>query len=110
MFEITGFKAWPWLNSVTDCGYFFKQIPGSPVSTETPLYSGIYLSASRYSSSLFYQNMAPKRKYQPSGSKTPTQENPKSFDTLDLDHIPLADQFFKIIDTECEFDMFELHH
>lgn len=40
-----------------------------------------------------------KKKGQPSGRKTSSQENPKVTDTLDLDHIPLADQFFKIVDT-----------
>ena len=29
---------------------------------------------------------------------------------LDLDHMPLVDQYFKISDTESEFDLFELHH
>lgn len=54
--------------------------------------------------------MVPKRKYQPYTSQTSSQENPKASYALDLDHIPLADQFFKITYTECEFDMFELHH
>lgn len=30
--------------------------------------------------------------------------------TLDLDQMPLANQYFKIADAEYEFDLFELHH
>ena len=54
--------------------------------------------------------MAPKRKDQPSTSSSSLQENQKASDTLDLDHIPLVDKLFKITDTKCEFNMFELHN
>lgn len=54
--------------------------------------------------------MAPKRKDNPSASSSSLRENPKTSDALDLDHIPLVDQFFKIIDIACKFDMLELQN
>lgn len=54
--------------------------------------------------------MAPKLKDQSSASQTSSHENPKVSDTQELDHIPLAEKFFKITDIDCEFDMLELHH
>jgi len=54
--------------------------------------------------------MAPKGKAQSSRIKSRSEDNPKTSATLDLDHMPLADQYFKIVDTKCEFDLFELHH
>lgn len=54
--------------------------------------------------------MAPKKKDKPSSNSSALQENPKASDALNPDHIPLAYQYFKIIDTKCEFEMFELHN
>jgi len=51
-----------------------------------------------------------KGKTQYSSNKTKGDDNPKTYVTLDLDHMPLANQYFKIVDTKCEFDLFELHH
>jgi hypothetical protein len=47
--------------------------------------------------------MAPKEK------STETSENPFLPPPIDLDHIPLADKGYKIIELKCEFDFFELH-
>lgn len=40
----------------------------------------------------------------------PNHENPLSSTTPDINHLPLADQYYKIVGTECERDLFELHH
>lgn len=48
--------------------------------------------------------MAPKGKSQ----KTVNEEN--SFATpINLDHLPLAEYLFKVVDCQCEFDFYELH-
>lgn len=49
--------------------------------------------------------MAPKGK-----SRKPTSdENPPTSTPVNLDHVPLVDSYYKIADTECEFEFHELH-
>ena len=40
--------------------------------------------------------------------KTATVINPMLTPPVDLDHIPLADRDYKIVETQCEFDLFKL--
>lgn len=54
--------------------------------------------------------METKGKTQSSSSKTKGDDNTKTFVNLYLDHMPLDNQYFKIVDTKCEFNLFELHH
>jgi hypothetical protein len=47
--------------------------------------------------------MAPKSK------STETSENPFLPLPVDLERVPLADKYYKIIEPKCEFKFFELH-
>jgi hypothetical protein len=47
--------------------------------------------------------MDPKYKY------VDTSENPFISPPINLDHIPLADKDYKIIEPKCEFELFKLH-
>ena len=38
-----------------------------------------------------------------------TSENPMIPPPIDLDHIPLADRDYKVTESKCTFDFFELH-
>ena len=49
--------------------------------------------------------MAPKGK----GQKPVTEKTSNVSTTINLDHVPLVDQFFKITETKCEFEIYELH-
>ena len=59
-------------------------------------------SSSSYSST---ENLAPKEKSQ----KPSFEENPVASTSIDLDYVALADSYFKIVSTECEFKLQELH-
>ena len=48
--------------------------------------------------------MAPKGKYKASN------DNPLLPHIIDLYHQPLVDQEYKILETSCEFDLYELHN
>ena len=37
------------------------------------------------------------------------EENPPTSTSIDLDHVPLADSYYKIADREWEFEFHELH-
>jgi hypothetical protein len=38
-----------------------------------------------------------------------TSENPMIPLPIDLDHIPMAEKDYKVVELRCEFDFFELH-
>jgi len=46
----------------------------------------------------------------PKGKSKPTSENLMTPPTIDLDHLPLVDQQYKIIETNYEFNLFELYN
>lgn len=48
--------------------------------------------------------MAAKGKYKA------THDNPMLTPILDLDHQPLVDQQYKIVEINCEFDLYEFHN
>ena len=45
----------------------------------------------------------------PKGKSVDAFENPMVPPTIDLDHVPLEDEDYKVAETKCEFDLFELH-
>ena len=54
--------------------------------------------------------MVPKGKAQSSSENSTSDDNPKTTATLDLHNMPLVDQYYKIVNIECELNLFELHH
>lgn len=46
----------------------------------------------------------------PIGKNKVTEEKPLLPPIIDLDNKPLVDQEYKIIETSCEFDLYELHN
>jgi hypothetical protein len=45
----------------------------------------------------------------PKSKKSEAEENPFLPPPIDLDRIPLADKYYLILETRCEFDLAELH-
>jgi hypothetical protein len=45
----------------------------------------------------------------PKDKSTETSENPFIPPPVDLDRVPLADKDYKITESKCEFECFELH-
>jgi hypothetical protein len=46
----------------------------------------------------------------PKGKYVDTSKNPMVPPPIDLDNIPLADRDYKVVESKCEFDFFELHY
>jgi len=44
------------------------------------------------------------------GNSRTVEENPMMLPVIDLDKLPLFDQQYKIYETQCEFDLYELHN
>ena len=48
--------------------------------------------------------------YSSKGKSKVVEENPMLLQVVDLDKLPLVDQQYKISETQCEFDLYELHN